>query len=130
MTGPGVTDWPPLKALPGLPQDADSAVFAAPWEAKAFALVVNLHQRGAFAWSDWVQTLAAEIRADREQGADTPYYRLWLAAAEHLVAAQGLVPADQLEAARAALVAAQDGVTAPDREHASHGHDHDHDHDH
>ena len=115
---------PNLRAVPGLPQDEEGAVFAAPWEAKAFALVVHLHQRGRFEWSEWVAALATEIAADRTRAEPTPYYLLWLTAAEHLVAARGLVNASQLASARHRLHAAQTGD--PDHDH----HDHDHDEDH
>ena len=110
---------PDLADVPGLPQDADGAVFAAPWEAKAFALIVLLHKRGHFEWQAWVQTLAAEVAQDRSRAQETPYYLLWLAAAEQLVTARGLLDAGQLAALRSALHAAQ---TEP--------HDHDHDHSH
>jgi nitrile hydratase accessory protein len=113
---------PNFGVVPGLPRDDDGVVFAAPWEAKAFALVVHLHQRGSFAWSDWVNALSSEIAADKARSEPTPYYLLWLSAAEQLIAARGLVDALQLAATRAALHLAQ--------QHATHDHDHDHDHDH
>ena len=108
-----------LANVPGLPRDADGAVFAAPWEAKAFALVVLLHQRGHFEWQAWVETLASEIARDRSRTQETPYYLLWLTAAEQLVTSRGLLDANQLAALRATLHSAQ----------AEH-HDHDHDHNH
>lgn len=117
MESPSCPALPDFGAVPGLPRDEDGAVFAAPWEAKAFALVVHLHQRGAFAWGDWVNTLSAEIAADRARATETPYYLLWLAAAERLVAQQGLLAEDHLRAAREAL-------------HTAQAHDHDHAHDH
>jgi nitrile hydratase accessory protein len=119
------TNCPPTPnyaLLPGLPQDDDSVVFAAPWEAKAFALVVNMHQRGYFPWTAWVETLSAEIAADAAARADTPYYLLWLAAAEKLIATLGLVEAGTLQAACAALREAQKAMHEQP-------HDHDHDHD-
>ncbi|MBM4226957.1 MAG: nitrile hydratase accessory protein [Gammaproteobacteria bacterium] len=112
---------PDFGAVPGIPRGEEGAVFAAPWEAKAFALVVHLHQRGAFAWADWVNTLSAEIAADRERATETPYYLLWLAAAERLVASQGLVAEEHLRATREALHTAQ-----ALEHHHDHGHDHHH----
>ncbi len=117
MSAESTAALPNFAAVPGLPHDDDGVVFAAPWEAKAFALVVHLHQRGSFAWSDWVQALASEIAADRARAAATPYYLLWLSAAEQLVAARGLVTESQLAVAREALQVAQ-----------AEQHDHDHDH--
>ena len=41
------------EALPGMPRDAQGPVFAAPWQAQAFALTLSLHERGAFTWKEW-----------------------------------------------------------------------------
>jgi len=117
-TEPGSAALPNFTAVPGIPRDDDGVVFAAPWEAKAFALVVHLHQRGAFAWNDWVNALSGEIAADKARAVPTPYYLLWLAAAERLVAQCGLIDAGQLAAARDALHHAQQH----DHDHHSHTH--------
>jgi nitrile hydratase accessory protein len=86
-------------ALPGLPRDADGPVFAEPWEAQAFSIVVALHERGVIEWPEWTARLAAEI--ERAQAAGDPdtgetYYRHWLAALERLVSEKGLADADTL----------------------------------
>ena len=86
--------------VPGLPRDAEgSPVFREPWEAQAFAMAVRLHEAGHFTWTEWAAALAEEIRTAQAAGdpdlGDT-YYRHWLAALEHLVAAKGLVGADEL----------------------------------
>ena len=89
----------------GLPCGAEGPVFREPWEAQAFALVVALHQRGAFEWSEWAQYLAAAIRAAQQAGdPDTgeTYYHHWLAALERLVADKGLAPPLALGALRQA----------------------------
>lgn len=67
-----------VNAVPGIPRDADGPVFREPWEARAFAVALVLHERGMFTWPDWAATLIAEIR--RVQAADDPdtgqtYYR-------------------------------------------------------
>jgi nitrile hydratase accessory protein len=77
------------RAVPGIPHDADRPVFREPWEAHAFAIVLTLHERGLFTWTEWAATLAAEIRRAQAAGdSDTgeTYYRHWLAALERLVA--------------------------------------------
>jgi nitrile hydratase accessory protein len=84
---------------PGQPHDADGPVFREPWEAQAFALVVALHERGAFTWPEWAETLAEEIRRAQEAGdPDTgeTYYLHWLAALERIVGAKGLTDAATL----------------------------------
>ena len=84
----------PDQPLADQPWDGDGPVFAEPWQAQAFALAVNLHEAGHFTWSEWAQTLGAEIetarvRGDRDLG-DT-YYQHCLAALERLAAQKGLV---------------------------------------
>ena len=79
---------------PGLPKRADSPVFNEPWEARAFAMTLALHERGLFTWPEWSAALAGEIqraqlRADPDAG-DT-YYRHWLQALEALLAERGIV---------------------------------------
>ncbi len=75
-------------ALGGLPGDATGPVFREPWEAQAFAMVVALHERGVFTWSEWAEILGDEIRRAQATGdpdrGDT-YYRHWLAALERIV---------------------------------------------
>ena len=120
---------PDLAGVPGLPRDAEGVVFAAPWEAKAFALVVHLHQRGAFVWQDWVNALSTEIAADRKRPVETPYYELWLTAAEKLMTQQGLVEDGALGALRESLRSAQSNAGS-NAHHHDHDHDHHHEHEH
>lgn len=90
MTAP---DTDPLDVLPDIPRDADGPVFAEPWQAQAFAMAVSLHERGAFTWTEWADTLAAEIKTAQANGdpdlGDT-YYLHWLAALERLVREKGI----------------------------------------
>jgi nitrile hydratase accessory protein len=83
--------------LSGLPQDAGEPVFAAPWEAQAFALTLALHEAGCFTWGEWAQCLGAEIASG-----DRPYYEHWLAGLERIVTQKRILPAGALEARRQA----------------------------
>ena len=79
--------------LADLPRDANGPVFAEPWEAHAFAMVLSLHEKGLFTWPEWAAALADEIKAAQAAGdPDTgeTYYRHWLATLETLVAAKGV----------------------------------------
>ncbi len=91
--------------LPGQPLDGNAPVFAEPWQAKGFALVLALHQRGLFTWNEWAQALARQIAAAQASGdpdlGDT-YYRHWVAALETLVAAKGASSSDELDRYRSA----------------------------
>ena len=106
---------PDLAVLPGIPRDAEGAVFAAPWEAKAFALVVQLHQKGCFEWTEWAHYLAQEIAADGTR--NTPYYLLWLSAAEKLFTDRSLISGLRLGQLRAELTAAQSANAAHDHDY-------------
>ena len=79
-----------LEGLPGIPMDADSPVFNEPWEARAFAMTLALHERGVFTWPQWAEALSRQIAQARATGdadlGDT-YYQHWLRALESLVSA-------------------------------------------
>ena len=78
--------------LPGLPRDAEGPVFAAPWQAQAFAMAVALHEQGLFTWPEWAQALAETIRsapAAEGEDAGAAYYRQWLQTLERVVACTG-----------------------------------------
>ena len=85
-------------AVPGVPRDEDGPVFREPWEARAFAMALALHEAGVFTWKEWAETLGEEIkRAQAEGDADTgeTYYNHWLATLEKLIAAKGTASVDQ-----------------------------------
>ena len=46
----------------------DEPRFREPWEARAFALVLALHEANLFAWSEWAAALSREIHAPPESG--------------------------------------------------------------
>ncbi len=90
-------------ALPDLPSDADGPVFREPWEARAFAMAVSLHERGLFSWKEWAATLADEISRAQARGdpdAGDTYYRHWLAALERLVAEKHVATSETLTRTR------------------------------
>ncbi|TNC15056.1 nitrile hydratase accessory protein [Methylobacterium terricola] len=74
-------------------------VFAAPWEAQTFALVVSLHDAGLFTWADWAQALG-------RHGDRTADYALWLETIEALIAERGLTSPAALAERRAAFARA------------------------
>jgi nitrile hydratase accessory protein len=83
--------------MPAIPRGADGEpVFAAPWQAAAFAMTVALHEKGAFTWSEWAEALGREIAASgQETGADA-YYQAWLAALEAIVREKRVLDADEM----------------------------------
>ena len=95
--------------LPGLKLDGDGLAFGAPWQAQAFALVLALHERGAFTWPEWAAALTDAIRAAQRRGDPddgSTYWQHWLDALEALVLGKGLGRAEQLHALEHAWEAA------------------------
>jgi hypothetical protein len=126
---------PERQAGAALPRDAGEPVFAEPWQAHAFAMVMSLYENGHYTWAEWDDYLGYHIQApghfadatdgdaagtkvgdaemgDAEADASRPnyspflaacerdgarYYHLWLAAAEHLLDATGLVSKAELD---------------------------------
>lgn len=86
--------------LPLQPHDDDGPVFAEPWHAQAFALAVQLSERGLFTWVEWTETISAQIAAAGAAGdpdlGDT-YYTHWLHALERLVREKGAADAASLD---------------------------------
>jgi nitrile hydratase accessory protein len=91
-----------------LPASVDGErAFAEPWEARAFAIVVELSRAGHFSWSEWVECFSVQVAAaSAAEAAGRPaktYYQQWLDAAESLLAAKGLASREQLAARRFAV---------------------------
>jgi nitrile hydratase accessory protein len=96
---------PDLSGL-DLPRDADGPVFAEPWQAHAFALALQLHDEGAFTWTEWAQALSEQLKAAGPRDDGSRYYEHWLAALEQLVSAKRLSDAPALAERKQAWEAA------------------------
>ncbi len=83
---------PDLVTLPGITLQDNEPVFSEPWQAQAFAMVIQLHENGVFDWNEWAGALSQEIHG----GTERDYYQHWLAALEKLVAAKGIASTDAL----------------------------------
>lgn len=80
-------------------QDSQGAVFSEPWQAHAFAMTLQLHEKGLFTWPEWAAALTQEIRNAHAAGdADTgaTYYTHWLNALEAMVLTKQLGTAEQI----------------------------------
>lgn len=126
---------PARKAGAALPRDAGEPVFAEPWQAHAFAIVMSLYEDGHYTWPEWDDYLGNHIQAPGHFGGEQTdefeapeadasrfnysrfiaacekdgarFYHLWLAAAEQLLDVKGLVPKAELEARIAAFEKAE-----------------------
>ena len=94
-----------LAADTPIPRDAEGPVFAEPWQAQAFALVVALQNRGVFSADEWAQALGAEIREALAAGGcsdGSHHYERWCEALDHLLIAKGLTSHEGVDARSAA----------------------------
>jgi nitrile hydratase accessory protein len=78
-----------------LPRDNGELVFAAPWEARAFALAVAVVEHAGLPWDAFRLRLIDAIADDP----DRPYYESWATAIESLVVALELTTPTALDAA-------------------------------
>ena len=96
-----------MTSLPGLADDGSGPVFASPWQAQIFSLVVGLHESGCFSWNEWAEALSREIAEDFNSGPDgvkthekidpsDSYYRLWVSALEQILADKTILDSDEV----------------------------------
>ncbi|MFI1766056.1 nitrile hydratase accessory protein [Streptomyces sp. NPDC020800] len=107
------------------PRSNGELVFAEPWESRAFGMAVSLYEAGAFTWPRFQAALVARIAAWETSAARAepyPYYRLWLAALEDVLAGLRVVSPDEVSARTRALARRPPGHDHRD----DHGHEHPH----
>ena len=84
------------------PQENDELVFGAPWQARAFSLVVTLHREGLFEWNEFQSRLIDQVQSDAFEedsaGPGAVYYQQWLAAFEQLLADKELFDDETIQA--------------------------------
>jgi nitrile hydratase accessory protein len=94
-----------IAALASVPHVDDEPDFAEPWQAKAFAMALSLHERGIFTWKEWADRLAAAVSAAQVGGdpdLGNTYYHHWLSALESVVVEKGLLEPSAIVARHAA----------------------------
>ena len=85
------------------PRSNGELVFEAPWETRAFGIVVALSEQQTCDWQQFRQQLMAEIAAwEREHAGDPDarwsYYERWLASLERLLRDAGLLSEEEITA--------------------------------
>ena len=84
-----------------VPRQNGELVFDAPWQSRAFGIVVGLHEKGLFHWDEFKDRLIAAIAENPSQDESaspaTVYYGQWLIALESLLLAKGLVSGAALD---------------------------------
>jgi nitrile hydratase accessory protein len=89
----------PLAELPLMPRDNDGPVFAEPWQAQAFAVVVDLIESEKITRTEWADRLGAVLKDAEDDGqydAGERYYDYWLTALEQLVVEKNLADWQEL----------------------------------
>jgi nitrile hydratase accessory protein len=94
----------PLPEMDGalaIPRSNGEPVFAAPWQSRAFGMVVELHKAGRYPWDAFKERLISEIAAGRPS--DIPpetseYYYQWVEAFTRLVVETGLLQESEIAA--------------------------------
>jgi nitrile hydratase accessory protein len=124
MSRDAAADAAQLADLPLLPRDDEGPVFAEPWQAQAFAIVVELTDKGILTQEEWAErlgTVLAEAEARGEVDTGTRYYDHWLTALERVLIEKALT--DDAELAREGVeIRANDHHR---REHQLEPHEHD-----
>jgi nitrile hydratase accessory protein len=81
------------------PRKNGEPTFAAPWQSRAFGMVVDLHVRGVFPWDEFKQRLIVEVAtASAKDGAadESGYYDQWVDAFFRLLLEKGLLTSQEI----------------------------------
>ncbi len=79
---------PIAEPIAGQPHANGELIFAAPWQARTFAMAVQLHQSGLFEWKEWAALLAHNIAEFEKHDAiadSDAYYQRWQETLEQIV---------------------------------------------
>jgi nitrile hydratase accessory protein len=94
---------PVIPAMEGdvaIPRKNGEPVFEAPWQSRAFGMVVGLHKAGLYPWDDFKELLIDEIAAGPCVAAppDSPeYYYQWVEAFLRLLVKKGILDKEEIE---------------------------------
>jgi nitrile hydratase accessory protein len=86
----------------GVPMNGDAPVFAEPWQAEAFAMVIALHDRGLFTWDEWASALSGQLKGPNALDDASDYYHSWLKALELLIEMKNVAGKDDVDRLAAA----------------------------
>ena len=92
---------PEMSGTVAYPRKNGEPVFDAPWQSRAFGMVVGLHTSGEFPWQAFKDKLIAHVAAGAPEDCppDTPaYYYQWVEAFCQLLDEAGIVRAEELDA--------------------------------
>lgn len=83
-----------------LPENADELNFEAPWQARAFSIVLSLYQKDLFEWSEFQSRLIEEVQYSDSNSEEKPlestYYEQWINALENLLVEKNICEKDEI----------------------------------
>ncbi|MBD1550550.1 nitrile hydratase accessory protein [Pseudomonas typographi] len=95
---------PTMDGVVAYPRKNGEPVFDAPWQSRAFGMVVNLHTQGAYPWDEFKQRLIQHVaQGDRAAAcaaapaANPGYYDQWVAAFCDLLIDKHLISPDEMD---------------------------------
>ncbi len=92
---------PPMTGVIAYPRKNGEPVFEAPWQSRAFGMVVGLHTAGLFSWNDFKALLIEEVAALRTEPLEADqYYSQWMKAFWRLLMAKGILSETEMLARR------------------------------
>ena len=90
------------------PRSNGELIFSEPWQARAFGMVVAMHDQGLFAWDAFRDRLIARIGAAAPDPDGGSYYERWLEALEDVISDEAILsPAEVAERTREITIADQ-----------------------
>ncbi|MEZ0213199.1 MAG: nitrile hydratase accessory protein [Xanthobacteraceae bacterium] len=92
---------PELTGQLAYPRKNGEPVFEAPWQSRAFGMVVSLHKDGVFPWDEFKTLLIEEVASGGCAGAppeSTEYYRQWMTAFWRLLIEKKLLDETEMTA--------------------------------
>ena len=81
------------------PRKNGEPVFDAPWQSRAFGMVVGLHTSGLYPWDDFKTLLIDEIGHDESSSAlpdSAAYYYQWMDAFARLLVARSILSEQEI----------------------------------
>lgn len=91
---------PEMEGPLSYPRKNGEPVFDAPWQSRAFGMVVGLHKAGLYPWDEFKRLLIEEIASGQCQAAPAgspEYYYHWMEAFSRLLVTKGIVTRDEMD---------------------------------
>ncbi len=86
-----------MQGAAALPRKNGELVFDAPWQGRAFAMAVALHEQGLYDWDTFRTALIEAIARAEAAGGPFDYYACWLAAFERVLDGAALLRPAEVE---------------------------------